>query len=94
MCPTVVIEICLPSGQLSSMALFACYGQCLVSVMLRGQTGSSFSLNWVRPVAHCQLTCQNCGDTELQGILSVLSPKRLSLVGGACSQTRCLLGLQ
>lgn len=74
MYPTVVIEIGLPSGQLSSMALFACSAQCLVSVMLRGQTGSSLSLNWVSPNAYSQLTFQNYGHTELQDALSASFP--------------------
>ena len=31
--------------------------------------------------------CQRCSITELQGTFPVLSPEKLSLMGGACSQT-------
>lgn len=54
------------------------FGHCAVS----GPVLGDLSLDWVRPGI--------AGVTPITGY-SLLFPERLSLVGGACSQTRCLL---
>ena len=59
--------------------LFALCEQGLVPVLVMGSVGSPWAC-----------VCQNCGHTELQSTLPVLSPEKLLLVGGACSQTRGL----
>lgn len=74
----------LPLVRLSTMAFFPFCEQDLVPVLLVGQSAAAPGLSFVRPVI-----CQSRGGTEPQGILPVLSPE-LSLVHGACSQTRCL----
>ena len=38
-------EMHLPSVQLSEMALFACGGQCLVPVLLGGQSGADLGFS-------------------------------------------------
>ena len=50
------------------MALYACHGQGLVSVLLMGQFGATLCLSWVKPGVG-----QSCYRTELQAILLVLS---------------------
>ena len=47
MCLAILTEACLPSVQLSVMALFACCGQSLVSVLLMGQSGAALDLSRV-----------------------------------------------
>lgn len=64
---------------------FAYCGQGLVFVLLVGQLGVTLGFSWVR-----WGTGQRAYSTELQGTLPPSCPKRLLLVGGAYSQTRCL----
>lgn len=73
----------LPSVLSCAMALFALCEHGLVPVLVMGSVGSPWAC-----------VCQNCGHTELQSTLPVLSPEKLLLVGGACSQSSPLLGLQ
>ena len=68
------------------MTLFAYYRQDLVPMLLVGWSGATVGLSWVKPGI-----CPSCNSTELQDALPVLSPEKLSLVDGACSQTRCLV---
>ena len=77
MCPTVVAEPLVPSVWSSSMAFFACYEQSLVHVLV-GQCGGHLVIelsDWAAP--NCRVLFLRC-------------PEKLLLVGGACSQTRCL----
>ena len=84
LCSILVAEPLLPSVQSSAMAVLSCCGQGLVLVLLVGQSGA-LALSQFRPSI-----CQRCSSTELQGAFLVLFPEKLSLVGQACSQTRCL----
>ena len=91
--PTVVCWALLPLVQSSAVALFACCGQCLVPVLLVSQSGATVSLSLVRPGV-----CPRCSSTKLKDAFPVLSPEKLLLVGGDCSQTQLsasspLLGL-
>ena len=83
--PTTVAQLCLSSVQSSAIALFACCGECLVPVLLVGQSGASLRLSCTRPGI-----CQSCCSTKPQYTFFVLSPEKLSLIGRACSQARCL----
>ena len=67
------------------MALFACYGQGLVPVLLVGQSGVTLGLTWVRLGI-----CQSCSSTKLHSILSVLSAEKFSLLGRVCNCLICL----
>ena len=85
MCPSIVADLCLSLVQSSGMARSACCGQGFISVLLMGQSRAHLGLSLLRPAV-----CQSFSVTELQGTLPALSPQVLLLVGGACSQTRCL----
>lgn len=67
------------------MALFACYGQSLVPVLLVGHYGDTLRLSCDRPGI-----CQRYSSTELQGAFPVLSAEKLLLVGGTFSGARYL----
>lgn len=76
LCPSLGAELCLPSLQLSAMALFACRGQGRVPVVLMGQYGATLDLRWVRASL-----CQSCSGCRLSGTLCVLSSEKPMLVG-------------
>ena len=80
-----VTEPLFPSVQSSAGALFACWAQGLVPLVLVGQPGAALGLSSVGPGI-----CQGCISIQVQGAFPVLSPEKLSLVDRACSQTSCL----
>ena len=82
---TPVAELHLLSAKSSSVFLFGCYKQDLVSVFLVGQSAAAWCLSSIRPGI-----CQRCSYTELHGAFPVLSPEKISLIGKACSETQCL----
>ena len=74
---------------LSFIPIFCSGSLCLLWVALCpwGVSGSicvCFGLHLVRPGI-----CQRCSGTQVQGDFPVWSPEKLSLVGGACNQTKC-----
>lgn len=52
------------------MSLFVCCGQCLISVVLRDQSGAALGLSWIR-----QGICQRCNSTKLQVAFPMLSQR-------------------
>lgn len=68
------------------LQLLSClYRHCFVPVVLVGQSEASLSLSWVRPHV-----CQRGSRIKPQGVFSVLSPNKLSLVAIVCSETSFL----
>ena len=68
----------LPLVQSSAMALFACCGQCLVPVVLVGQSEATLGLSCVRLGVY-----QRYSTTELQeNVGGGAVPARSALVGG------------
>lgn len=84
--------VCTPMFRLSHVCLWSSHLQCLcllwqdlVLVLLMRQSGATLGLSLVGADI-----CLNCGHSDLQGTLPVLSTEWLSLAGRAHSQTRCL----
>lgn len=81
-CLTLVAELHLPLAWSPLVALFAYCRQCLLSVLLLGQSVYlEFQLGQARFLLEYS-------STELQGALLVLFPEKLLLVGEMCGQTR------
>ena len=83
LCPDVVAQPLFHSIQSFAMALFDYCEQSLVPLLVPVWVHLGLELSQTR-------ICQRCSSTELQGSFPVLSTEKLSLVGRACNQTKCL----